>query len=161
MLPYWSQSILAARKIRKVKRPAAAETPTPLPANPFASVQLGANPFASVNLVAGAPTTANPFFASVNLVAGAHASANPFATIQLVAAPSVSAPIAALSSITAPATAPRSRCIECSFALSENSTSWPGCKAMSRELLKTPESTAAPRARNKQAISLDGMREIV
>lgn len=51
---------------------------------------------------------------------------------------------------------PGCRCIDCGFVLSETATSWPTCKPLTRELLKTPQTSSGPGARNKQAFALNG-----
>lgn len=49
------------------------------------------------------------------------------------------------------------RCIDCGFVLSETAVSWPTCRPLQRELLKTPESSrGSAGARNKQAFTLNG-----
>jgi len=48
------------------------------------------------------------------------------------------------------------RCVDCGFALSETSTSWPTCQPLQRELIKTPSASQGPGARGKQAFTLNG-----
>ena len=43
------------------------------------------------------------------------------------------------------------RCVDCGFVLSESSVHWPTCKPLARNVIKTPETSEAPGARNKQA----------
>ena len=48
------------------------------------------------------------------------------------------------------------RCVDCGFVLSESSVHWPTCKPLARDVIKTPETSEAPGARNKQAFTLNG-----
>ena len=48
------------------------------------------------------------------------------------------------------------RVIDCGFVLSEHSAQWPTCKPLCREVHKSPESTQAGGARNKQSFTLNG-----
>ena len=48
------------------------------------------------------------------------------------------------------------RCLDLGFTLSETCVSWPTCQPLSRQLLKSPQSSAPPGARSKQAFSLNG-----
>ena len=48
------------------------------------------------------------------------------------------------------------RCVDCGFVLSESSVHWPTCKPLARNVIKTPETSEAPGARNKQAFTLNG-----
>uniref|UniRef100_A0A7S4C2Z5 Cyclase n=1 Tax=Chrysotila carterae TaxID=13221 RepID=A0A7S4C2Z5_CHRCT len=54
------------------------------------------------------------------------------------------------------AVACRRCCIDCSFPLSESSTSWPTCRLVERQVILTPETTKEGGARNKQAFTLNG-----
>lgn len=50
----------------------------------------------------------------------------------------------------------RCSCVDCGFAISEQSVSWPTCQPLTRQRLKTPETSQAPGARSKQAFELNG-----
>ena len=50
----------------------------------------------------------------------------------------------------------RCRCVDCGFVLDEVATHWPTCAPILRDVIKSPETTCEPGARNKQAFTLNG-----
>ena len=66
------------------------------------------------------------------------------------------APLCALLGIPPPPPSCGCRSFDLGFALSEHAVSWPTCQPLARTLIKAPDSSKPPGARNKQSFELNG-----